>query len=1362
MKKNNHSGSRPFFSAKRSVTRWVGITMLLVSGAMSASVSGADPLLFSKSFNPSAVGPGSVSTLTFNIVNSNPSPVDEIAFVDNFPAGLTLAEPVNLTGSCGSAALISAAAGTSTFSLTAGQLAANEACLISVDVVSSAVPTSGSPVTHMNVSSDLTSSAGFSDAASADLIVTADRPGFSMNFSPSSISAGQVSRLVLTIDNTANTTGASTLNLTNSFPGGMVVASPANAGTDCGHPQLPPTFDAISGATSFRFFANGLAPTFPALAAGSLCTIEVNVTTQDSGVYTHTTELAVDAVNIGKASAVLNVPLEFITKSFVDDPVAPGGTATLKYQITNLDRNFAASAIEFTDDLNAVVSGLTINSVIENTCGGLVSGQGSGSLGFTGGTLAATSDCFIEVSLDVPTTASAGSFQSTSSAASVILNGTPTVKNTATDYLRVSSAPVVTKTFLADPVNPGDDVVLEFTVSNPSTTSSATEIEFEDVLATIFTTASVTPAVGCLGAGSSCTFLPRFDPQPPCNPCDSTPARIVIAGGTLAPAGMTGDTATFSFTLNVAPDAAPGSYFNQTSEISAMVDGNQQAGLPATDSLEVIAAPELRHSFVESVVAPGGTVTIEYTVEHAQNSIGEATAIAFTHDLNTVVTGMTLNLPVSPTPACGSGSSVSGSAGDTFLTLTAGSLQPGESCTFSVTANVPALANSGTFASNTSGVTALINGLPVSAASSVGQLHVASVLVSKAFIGNPVLPGELVTLNYTIEKANAADDVTGLIFSDSLSSSLSGLVAVAPLPIEPCGVGSSISGISTLILSGGVLSAGETSCSFTVTVQVPANAPNGTYQSATSSLTATVNSIGPVSFEPASADLVVETQRLSLAKNFVDDPVLPGAAVTVQYTLSNLDMMNAVDAIGFSDNLSNTLAGLQATSGSNTCGTMLSFPTSLLNVSGISLPAGDSCMITLNLEIPSGAPGGVYPSTTSGVTGQINGVNVGGAAASDLLNIIEFNVILTKAFTPASVQSGETATVNFTLINNSATPLSQLAFTDDLDAVIPGLVVTGLPMNDVCGVGSGISGSSVLSFSAGALSENGGACSFSLDISVPLGVTPTTYTFTTSQVTSNGLMVGEGAQADLTIEPTPPLFSKQFVAASIALEDLSTLRFTIDNSASPVAATALDFTDNLPAGLLVAATPNAVTSCLGGTLTAVGGSSVVSYSGGTVGASSSCTISLQVSANMAGVFNSISGELSSSAGASGVASATLVVDDDIDDDGIKNTVDNCPSIANPGQADLDQDGLGNACDDDDDSDGMPDDYELANGLNPLNSFDQQSDLDGDGFTNLQEFEFGTDPNAFDLDEDGNGVPDAVDARRMKATLPSIYLLLNQD
>ncbi|MFQ3247686.1 MAG: hypothetical protein ACI9SP_004345 [Arenicella sp.] len=66
---------------------------------------------------------------------------------------------------------------------------------------------------------------------------------------------------------------------------------------------------------------------------------------------------------------------------------------------------------------------------------------------------------------------------------------------------------------------------------------------------------------------------------------------------------------------------------------------------------------------------------------------------------------------------------------------------------------------------------------------------------------------------------------------------------------------------------------------------------------------------------------------------------------------------------------------------------------------------------------------------------------------------------------------------------------------------------------------------------------------------------------------------------------------------------------------------------------------------------------------------------------------------------------------------------------------------------------------MANGLDPLNSFDQQGDPDGDGFTNLQEFRFGTDPNVADLDENNNGVPDSVDLRRMRTIVPYIVLPL---
>ncbi len=49
-----------------------------------------------------------------------------------------------------------------------------------------------------------------------------------------------------------------------------------------------------------------------------------------------------------------------------------------------------------------------------------------------------------------------------------------------------------------------------------------------------------------------------------------------------------------------------------------------------------------------------------------------------------------------------------------------------------------------------------------------------------------------------------------------------------------------------------------------------------------------------------------------------------------------------------------------------------------------------------------------------------------------------------------------------------------------------------------------------------------------------------------------------------------------------------------------------------------------------------------------------------------------------------------VCDDDIDGDDILNEDDNCPENANPNQEDYDYDGMGDACDDDDDNDGVID------------------------------------------------------------------------
>ena len=1084
--------------------------LMALAPAPQAGAQSLDPE-FSMSFAPDTIGPGSTTTLIYLIDNTaSHAAVEPLSFSDILPAAISIASPANASTTCHAAGDIGptlrvfGASGTIAFN--DAQLGANSSCAVTVDVTSS---TEG---THTNDGPSLSWGGGNPvGSLSADLTVTAVLPGFSKDFHPPAIYTGGRSTLTLTIDNSANPGAVTEANFTDQLPVGMMITDPSNATTDCGTATLPPTLTAAPGTGVISLSALGTV-NFPVVAAQGTCTVAVEVVATGVGTLLNSSgELVTENGSAGKATATLTVRQSelLIVKEFIDDPIPPGGTATLEISISNFNRSATAREVAFVDVFPTHVA-LADPANASSDCGGSITAADGGTrVRLTGGAIAPESSCTISVDV---TGAESGAHRNRTGRVSGTIAGEAVTGNTATDELFVVAAPFLTKEFIDDPVAAGDPATLRFTITDTTTSGGSTDIEFTDEL---------TDASGDGGQASG--FLPfPVSVTPPADPCGAGSTLSLVSvgtdrqglsleGGFLSPGG----TCSFNVLVDIPAGFPGGTYTNTTGEITATVAAATVTGAPATDDLVVVAGPELDKEFLDDPISPGDPVTLEFTLTHSEFAPTRATDITFTDDLGFVAGLTALDLPKAN--ICGRDSAFTESGGS--LTLTGGKLMPGASCTFSATLQSSAATPSGIHTNTTSDVGATVGGKQVTELPASDDLIVTELSLTKQFTDDPVLPGGTATLEFTITNDSPTDSATGIGFTDYLGGTLPGLTPSAgELPLAT-GCGNSLPDIGdTLAFTGGSAPAGG-GCTFSLTVDVPPGAVPGIHRNRTSAMAATIGG-SPAELPGAFDDLVVAPlPTVDLQLRFTPEAVAPGGQVTLRHRMTNTSITHGITGIAFTNALP---AGLSASGAPiPACGGTLT-GTTTLTLTGGQLGPGEDCPFTIVLGVPGATNPDTYVDTTSAITGVSDTtLPIGGAAGTAELVVTDDALVITKGFTGGPAMAGAPTTLEFTVQNTGATTVNGIGFTDDLTAMLPGTVTVGLPASAPCGAGSALasrSNDTVVKLLAGSLAPRA-SCTFSVDIVVPGSAEPGSYTNTTGAVTgeADGPVDGLPAIADLVV-----------------------------------------------------------------------------------------------------------------------------------------------------------------------------------------------------------------------------------------------------
>jgi uncharacterized repeat protein (TIGR01451 family) len=644
-------------------------------GVISATINYSSALTAAKSFSPSTVSSGGMSTVTITLGNVGTGTLNSVGVIDPLPAGMTVANPANGQTTCGGSPAITATPAASSATLSGATIPGAGQCTFQFNVVAVGAGNWINTIPSGNVSA----AGGVHNVSPVTATLTNSSAGgvsVTNNASPNSLtSPGQVSVLTLTLTN-GGTVDLSGLNLTDFYTSdgtaggtqtGMVNAAAPGATTTC-----------PGGVATASPNGTSVTLTGASIVHGTACTVTVNVTLITTGTIQNKVPASAitDSQGISNTlptttslSASANIG---VTKRFTPTVIKPAARSRLEITLINPTAQ-ALSNVTATDNLPA---GLVVASPPNpsTTCtGATVTGAaGAGTVGVTGASLPAaiggvSAICVADIDV---TAAAAGTYNNTIAIGGVtaVLGGNP-VSNPvpAPATLEVRSPVVIAKAFNANSVALGASSTLTITLTNPNTVALTGAALLDSLPANV--TVALTPNASTTCAGGVVTA-----------PVSAT--SVQLTGGTIPASGAC------TIKVDVLSNVA-GTYLNTIPAGALATNQGVTNESPASDTLKIINPPSVSKQFSPTSIPSGGTSTLTILLGNTN-----ATAATLTADFIDT-------LPTSPAPiviaaipaltgSCTLGSATA-TAGGATVKYASGASIPAGGCTIIV--NVTGVTN---------------------------------------------------------------------------------------------------------------------------------------------------------------------------------------------------------------------------------------------------------------------------------------------------------------------------------------------------------------------------------------------------------------------------------------------------------------------------------------------------------------------------------------------------------------------------------------------------------------------------------------------------------------------------------------------